>query len=124
MTDISTGPYSPGPTAEAGIPRRPRKIFMVVGLVVAAALAVGLFTSIGTDKTTVKNAAMTVAMIAAKANCLPNPLFVISIGSVGWLKQGPLPHRRRQRALVKIIEFTADRHAMGQPRYPDIGVLQ
>jgi thiol-disulfide isomerase/thioredoxin len=52
MTDISTGPYSPGPTAEAGIPRRPRKIFLVVGLVVAAALAVGLFTSIGTDKTT------------------------------------------------------------------------
>jgi peroxiredoxin len=30
--------------------RRPRKIFLVVGLVIAAALAVGLFTSVGTSK--------------------------------------------------------------------------
>jgi peroxiredoxin len=31
-------------------PRKPRKIFLVVGLVVAAALGIGLFTSIGTPK--------------------------------------------------------------------------
>jgi peroxiredoxin len=33
-------------------PRQPRKIFLVVGLVVAAALAVFLFTSVGTNKKT------------------------------------------------------------------------
>jgi peroxiredoxin len=33
-------------------PRKPRKVFLVVGLVVAAALGVGLFTSIGTNKST------------------------------------------------------------------------
>jgi thiol-disulfide isomerase/thioredoxin len=33
-------------------PRRPRKIFLVVGLIVAAALGVGLFTSLGTNKKT------------------------------------------------------------------------
>jgi peroxiredoxin len=32
------------------VPRRPRKVFLVVGLVAAAALAVGLFTSIGAPK--------------------------------------------------------------------------
>jgi thiol-disulfide isomerase/thioredoxin len=31
-------------------PRKPRKIFLVVGLVVAVALGIGLFTSIGTNK--------------------------------------------------------------------------
>ena len=49
MTDPSPGPPSPGPT-EAGLPRKPRRIFLVVGLVVAAALGVGLFTTIGTNK--------------------------------------------------------------------------
>jgi peroxiredoxin len=45
MTDPTTGPAVVAP-----LPRKPRKIFLVVGLVVAAALAVGLFTSIGTKK--------------------------------------------------------------------------
>jgi thiol-disulfide isomerase/thioredoxin len=36
----------PAPSA----PRRPRKIFLIVGLVAAAALAVGLFTSVGAPK--------------------------------------------------------------------------
>jgi peroxiredoxin len=40
---------SEAPSAPA-VPRRPRKIFLVVGLVVAAALAVGLFTSLGAPK--------------------------------------------------------------------------
>jgi thiol-disulfide isomerase/thioredoxin len=31
-------------------PRRPRKIFLVVGLVIAVALGIGLFTSVGTTK--------------------------------------------------------------------------
>src|ERR1019366_2326206 len=47
MTDPSAGP----PT-EAILPRKPRKAFLVIGLVVAAALSVGLFTSIGTNKST------------------------------------------------------------------------
>jgi len=41
---------APDPPA-APPPRKPRKIFLVVGLVVAAGLGVGLFTSIGTKKT-------------------------------------------------------------------------
>ena len=36
---------SPGPA-----PRKPRKIFLVVGLVLAAALGIGLFTSVGTNQ--------------------------------------------------------------------------
>jgi peroxiredoxin len=35
----------------AALPRRPRKVFLVVGLVVAAVLAVLLFSSVGTSKT-------------------------------------------------------------------------
>jgi thiol-disulfide isomerase/thioredoxin len=50
MTDNSTGPPSPGPPTGAVLPRKPRKAFLVIGLVVAAALGVGLFTSIGTKK--------------------------------------------------------------------------
>jgi peroxiredoxin len=38
------------PTA-AGAPRKPRKIFLLVGVVLAAALGIGLFTSIGTSTT-------------------------------------------------------------------------
>jgi thiol-disulfide isomerase/thioredoxin len=39
---------APGPAAP--IPRKPRKMFLVVGLVVAVALAIGLFTTDGTNK--------------------------------------------------------------------------
>jgi thiol-disulfide isomerase/thioredoxin len=42
---------APVPPAVAVPPRQPRKIFLVVGLVAAAGLGVGLFTSIGTKKT-------------------------------------------------------------------------
>jgi peroxiredoxin len=37
------------PDVPAPAPRRPRKIFLVVGVIVAAALGVGLFTSLGTN---------------------------------------------------------------------------
>jgi thiol-disulfide isomerase/thioredoxin len=47
MTDLWVDtPAEAAPTP----PRKPRKIFLVVGLVVAAGLGVGLFTSIGTKK--------------------------------------------------------------------------
>jgi thiol-disulfide isomerase/thioredoxin len=36
--------------SDSPVPRKPRKIFLLVGLVVAAALGVGLFTSAGTKK--------------------------------------------------------------------------
>jgi peroxiredoxin len=42
----------PGPVPEATEPRKPRKVFLVVGLVLAAALGVGLFTSVGTNAKT------------------------------------------------------------------------
>jgi peroxiredoxin len=44
MTDTTPAP------AVAPPPRKPRKVFLVVGLVVAAGLGVGLFTSVGTNK--------------------------------------------------------------------------
>ena len=48
--------------------------------------------------------------------------------SSGWsrrkLKQRPLLDRRRQRALVEIIEFAADRHAVREPRHLHVRVLQ
>jgi cytochrome c biogenesis protein CcmG/thiol:disulfide interchange protein DsbE len=46
MTDSSAGPPPAAPVA-----RKPRKVFLLVGLVLAAALAVGLFTTAGTKKT-------------------------------------------------------------------------
>ena len=59
MTDPTAGlpdsdpagsvPPASGAPASAP-PRKPRKIFLVVGLVLAAALGVGLFTSVGTKK--------------------------------------------------------------------------
>jgi thiol-disulfide isomerase/thioredoxin len=55
MTDTTSGPAAglpPGSAAAATVPRKPRKIFLVVGLVLAAALGVGLFTSIGSKKNT------------------------------------------------------------------------
>jgi len=45
MTDSSAGP-----SAQTAPPRKPRKIFLLLGLVLAAVLAVGLFTSVGTTK--------------------------------------------------------------------------
>ena len=42
---------TPDAPTMAGAPRKPRKIFLVVGVVLAAALGVGLFTSIGTSPT-------------------------------------------------------------------------
>jgi peroxiredoxin len=45
MTDLATEPPAVAPQ-----PRKPRKIFLVIGLAAAAALAVGLFTSVGTKK--------------------------------------------------------------------------
>jgi peroxiredoxin len=50
MTDPTTDPPSVAPAAMASPPRKPRKAFLVVGLVVAAALGIGLFTSVGTKK--------------------------------------------------------------------------
>ena len=51
MTDLSLAPRR-GRPHRGPAPRKPRKIFLVVGLVVAAALGVGLFTSLGTNKNT------------------------------------------------------------------------
>lgn len=45
MTDATAGP-PPG----APLPRKPRKIFLVIGLVLAVGLGIGLFTSLGTKK--------------------------------------------------------------------------
>jgi len=53
MTDPTAGPLAQPPlAAQASLPRKPRKVFLLVGVVLAAALAVGLFTSIGTKKNT------------------------------------------------------------------------
>jgi peroxiredoxin len=43
--------HATAPPAADPVPRRPRKLFLVVGLVVAAVLGVLLFTSVGTSKT-------------------------------------------------------------------------
>ena len=40
------------------------------------------------------------------------------------LDQRPLPDRRRERALVEIIELAADRHAMRQARHFHLGIVQ
>ena len=40
------------------------------------------------------------------------------------LKQRPLLDRRRQRALVEIIELAADRHAVREPRHLHVRVVQ
>ena len=40
------------------------------------------------------------------------------------VRTGALPHRGGQRAFIEIIEFAADRHAMGQPGHLDVGILQ
>src|SRR5215510_13927582 len=42
----------------------------------------------------------------------------------GRLERRALPDRRRERALVEIIEFAADRHAVRKPRHLHIGVVQ
>ena len=42
----------------------------------------------------------------------------------GRLERRPLPDRRRERALVEIIELAADRHAVRQPRHLHVGVVQ
>jgi thiol-disulfide isomerase/thioredoxin len=47
MTDATAGPPPQAPQ-----PRKPRKIFLVVGLVLAVGLGIGLFTSVGTKKNT------------------------------------------------------------------------
>src|ERR1019366_4729610 len=47
MTDPTTGH-----PAQTLLPRKPRKGFLLVGVVLAAALGVGLFTSLGTKKNT------------------------------------------------------------------------
>jgi thiol-disulfide isomerase/thioredoxin len=57
MTDLAAGPPAdpaPWATSGASVPpqRKPRKIFLLVGLAAAAALGVGLFTSAGTAKGT------------------------------------------------------------------------
>jgi thiol-disulfide isomerase/thioredoxin len=46
MTGLATAPLAPPP------PRKPRKTFLLVGLVAAVVLGIGLFTSIGTNKKT------------------------------------------------------------------------
>jgi peroxiredoxin len=40
---------APEPAPEVPTPRKPRKIFLLAGLVVATALGIGLFTSVGTN---------------------------------------------------------------------------
>jgi peroxiredoxin len=59
MTDPTTGPPAQPPpsaqippSAQTPLARKPRKVFLLVGVVLAAALGVGLFTSIGTKKNT------------------------------------------------------------------------
>jgi peroxiredoxin len=47
MTDPPAGPPPAAP-----VPRKPRKVFLLVGLVAAAGLGIGLFTSAGTKKNT------------------------------------------------------------------------
>jgi cytochrome c biogenesis protein CcmG, thiol:disulfide interchange protein DsbE len=42
---------TPVVSPEAPVPRKPRKVFLLVGIVLAAALGVGLFTSVGTKDT-------------------------------------------------------------------------
>jgi peroxiredoxin len=42
-------PAAPAQADPPQLPRKPRKVFLLVGLVAAAALAVGLFTSVGTN---------------------------------------------------------------------------
>jgi peroxiredoxin len=49
MTDPPASPTAASPPA-ASVARKPRKIFLLVGLVVAAALAIGLFTTVGAKK--------------------------------------------------------------------------
>src|SRR5580704_12764700 len=44
-------------------------------------------------------------------------------GSAG-LKRRPAADRRGERAFVEIIELAADRHAVGEPRHLDVGVVQ
>jgi peroxiredoxin len=39
----------PGEQAQTAIPRKPRKVFLLVGVALAAALGIGLFTSLGTN---------------------------------------------------------------------------
>src|SRR5258708_12062982 len=70
-------------------------------------------------------AAKAMVVIDAKASRLPNRRFVMSVISVcGWLEQRPLPHRRRQRALVEIVKLAADRNPVGEPRNLDVRLLQ
>src|SRR5690242_6715048 len=40
------------------------------------------------------------------------------------LKRGPAANGRRQGALIEIIEFAADRNAMGQPCHFDLRAVQ
>ena len=42
----------------------------------------------------------------------------------GRLERRALPDRRRQRALVEIVELAADRHAVREPRHLHVGVVQ
>jgi peroxiredoxin len=42
----------PAPTPEAPTPRKPRKIFLLIGVLLAIALGIGLFTNLGTSDTT------------------------------------------------------------------------
>jgi thiol-disulfide isomerase/thioredoxin len=51
LADFVTDSASASPS-DASVPRKPRKIFLLVGLAAAAALGVGLFTSAGTKKGT------------------------------------------------------------------------
>jgi peroxiredoxin len=51
MTDPTTDPPFTAPAARvAPPPRKPRKVFLLIGLVVAAALGIGLFTTAGAKK--------------------------------------------------------------------------
>ena len=47
-----------------------------------------------------------------------------TVVAAGRLKQRALPDRRRQRALVEIVELAADRHAMREPRHLHVRVAQ
>src|SRR6187397_1117105 len=70
-------------------------------------------------------AAEAAAIAVTKARRLPNRRIIMSLISVcNMSEQSPLPHGCGQRAFVEIVEFPAHRHAVGQPRHLDAGLLQ
>src|SRR6478672_4109341 len=68
-------------------------------------------------------ASMIARAAAASADSLPKSLLVMCpLNAVS--KQRALPHGCGQRSFIEIIEFAADRYAVGKPRYLDTRLLQ